>query len=253
MKNIFTTIMVYILLFIGICFSGTIRTDVSESKYLDFGKKFFCVKQIYTQAENEQGKTEYGIGSCVIIDKHWIITAAHIADRDFDSAYVMIDQKKYCINKMIINPDYDSKKLVGDICLGFCEKGFVEISKPIFRKKTIEIGDICTIAGYGQYGNMKSGAKIYDGKIRAGTNRVESKYNDMVVCDASSDNTKTALEFLPNVGDSGGGLFINGELAGIMSLVFSTDKVADSDYGDEAAFVELYPYLPWINKYVKTK
>lgn len=253
MRSICTMIVTYMLLFIGVCFSGTIRPDVSESKYLDFGKKFFCVKQIYTQKKNETGKTEYGIGTCVVINEHWIITAAHIADRDFDSAYITIDQKKHCINKIIINPDYDTDKLTGDICLGFCEKGFGEVSEPTFRKKNIEIGEICSIAGYGQYGNMKTGAKIYDGKIRAGTNKIEFKYNDMVVCDASSDNTKTVLEFLPNVGDSGGGLFINGELAGIMSLVFSKDKVADSNYGDEAAFVELSPYLPWINKYVKTK
>jgi hypothetical protein len=58
---------------------------------------------------------------------------------------------------------------------------------------------------------------------------------------------------LPNVGDSGGGLFIEGKLAGITSLVLSNNKSVDSIYEDEGAFVEIYPYLEWINNNVKKK
>jgi hypothetical protein len=245
--------IISVVLFIILCFSargGTYRTDVEPQKYLDFGKKFYCVKTLSTEKKTEN-RTQFSTGSCVILNSHWIITAGHIADEPFDIAYVTIGKKKHFINKIIVNKNYNSKKLIGDIALGFCEKGFGEVETPVLMSEQIKLNSKCSIAGYGRYGDMKNGAKYFDGKIRAGTNTLVSRFHDMVVCVGSNDKTKTSLEFLPNVGDSGGGLFVDGKLAGIMSLVFSKDKTANSDYGDEAAFVEIYPYLEWINKYVK--
>ncbi len=90
-----------------------------------------------------------------------------------------------------------------------------------------------------------------DNKLRGGTNKISSRKGDAVLITGSRDNTRTTLEWLPNTGDSGGGLFINGHLAGITSYVIGMDGKANSTYGDKGAFTEIYPYLKWINSHVK--
>lgn len=237
------------ILFCLVSNAGTIRHDVDDQKYLDFGKRFFCVHKIITQ-KTDGKQTVYGIGSCVVMNSHWIVTAAHITTDSFDKIEVEINKKRYLLDKFIIKKDYDIKKHRLDIALGFCEEGFGDIDKPELYTKPIEIGQQCSIAGYGIFGNMRDGVQKLDGKLRAGTNRINERYKDMVVCDASRDKTQTSLEFLPNIGDSGGGLFIDGKLAGITSLVMARDHKTDSTYGDEAAFTEIYPHIDWILKYV---
>lgn len=241
--------LILAILISSVAHAGTIRPDVDEQKYLDFGKEFFCVKQLLTIKETED-EPIYGMASCVVINKHWIITAAHITENDFDVIKVIIDGKAYCITKIIVNKNFTGDVGKGDIALGFCKEGFENVKSPQLYEEKIQIGQLCSIAGYGKYGNMVSGAKITDGKIRAGSNRISYKYNDMVMCEASETN-QTTLEFLPNIGDSGGGLFVQGKLAAITCLIFGKNGKADSTYGDEAGFVEIYPYLEWIKNYVK--
>ena len=245
----------FLLLFISsTAISGTIRPDVSDKEVLDYGQKFFCVKKVFTVKEVNSKNKIIGIGSCVILNNNWMITCGHLKEAPIDYIKVVIDNREHCINKLIVNKFYDTKKLFADIALGYCAKGFGDVSPAELYRDKVKLNDYCAIAGYGKHGTMISGAKLFDGKLRAGSNRINSFFKqDMVIVNGSSDRTKTKYEFLPNVGDSGGGLFIDGKLAGITSLVLTTDKVADSKYGDEGAFVQIYPYLEWIEKYVKEK
>lgn len=230
-------------------YAGTIRPDIDEQKYLDFGKDFFCVRQLVTIKEKEN-EPSFGLASCVILNEHWCITAAHITEDDFDVVKVIIGDRAYCLDKIIVPREFNPAEKRGDIALGFCEKGFGEVKKPKLYEDKIKVGQVCSIAGFGKYGNMESGAKIVDGKLRAGSNKISYRYNDMVMCEASKENP-TVLEFLPNVGDSGGGLFVQGKLAAITCLIFGKNGSANSKYGDEAGFVELYPYIEWIKDHVK--
>ena len=52
-------------------------------------------------------------------------------------------------------------------------------------------------------------------------------------------------------GDSGGGLFLDGKLAGINSFVMAADGKTNSDYGDECAHTRISTYKKWIEE--KTK
>lgn len=247
MKYIISIIMA--LMLISTAHPGTIRHDVEEEKYLELGQKYFCVKKLI--ASNSKNIEEATFASCVILNKHWCITAAHISQTEFDAINVIIDDKEHCIDKLIVNKNFEPSLYTGDIALGYCEKGFGEnVPNLKLHRKKIEVEELCTIAGYGRYGNMLSGARVSDFKIRAGTNRILYKYNDMCVCEASKDNP-TGLEFLPSIGDSGGGLFIDGELAAITCLIIGKEGIANSKYGDEVGFVEIYKYLEWIDNYVK--
>lgn len=238
---------------VSCAFSGTIRHDVPEIQYLNFGKRFFCVKKI-VGVKNIEGNKVYSVGTCVILNNNWIITCAHITEEQPDYIVVMINDKAHLLDEFIVHKNYDSKKIQADLGLGFCKKGFGDVNGAKLYEEKLKLNDYCGLAGYGQHGKMSIGVNGYDGKLRAGTNRIDSFFKkDMVIINASEDITKTQLEFLPNVGDSGGGLFVKGKLAGITSLVLSKDKKSDSSYGDEAAFVQIYPYIEWINKYVKKK
>lgn len=233
-------------------FAGTIRNDVDEQEYLNFGQKFFCVQKLVSVNENEKQEVSSGQQySCVILNKHWCITTAHVAKKDTTCIKVIIEDNVHHIDKLIINKNYDEKSKFGDIALGFCSRGFGDnIREPKLYEEKIKIGQLCSIAGYGKYGNMESGAKIFDYKIRAGSNKILYKYNDMLICDGS-ESEPTSLEFLPNVGDTGGGLFVDGKLAGITCLIIGKNGQANSQYGDEVGFVEIHRYLEWINNYVK--
>lgn len=250
----FLIVLLLTIISINVCYSGTMRHDVPEQKYLDFGKNFFCTKKIIGVKKHSENRKTYAIGSCVIINSHWIITCAHISEENPDYISVVLDEEHFLLDQFIVNKDYSNKKMQADIALGFCKKGFGQVDGAILYEKRIKINDYCSFAGYGRHGTMITGANKYDGKLRAGTNRVDSFFKkDMIIITASRNSTRTQLEFLPNVGDSGGGLFIEGKLAGITSLVLSMDKNADSNYGDEGAFVQIYPHLEWINKYVTKK
>ena len=60
-------------------------------------------------------------------------------------------------------------------------------------------------------------------------------------------NNPTELEFLISHGDSGGGLFIDGQLAGINSSVLSKDGKTDSNYGDESCHTRISRYKDWLD------
>ena len=248
--------LIVCLVFCNIAISGTMRHDVPEQKFLDFGQKFFCTKKIIGVKQKENIKT-YAIGTCVILNNNWIITCAHISEEEVDYLTVIVDDKSYVLDQFIVNKDYDGEKMHSDIALGYRAKGFGEVNGAELYKEKIKLSDYCALAGFGQHGSMATGVSGYDGKLRAGTNRVHSFFRqDMILINGSRDNSRTELEFLPNVGDSGGGLFIKGKLAGITSLVLSGGKgneKADSNYGDEGGFTQIYPHLEWINKYVKKK
>ena len=52
-------------------------------------------------------------------------------------------------------------------------------------------------------------------------------------------------------GDSGGGLFIDNKLAGINSLVMSSDGKPDSSWTDESGHTRVSKFVSWIDKIIQ--
>lgn len=227
--------------------AGTIRPGVSDQEYLDYGAKFKCVFKI---AGTYSNRPETFVGSCVVIDKNFILTAAHVVDNAEIVAIMSDDGKIYQIKEIVIHKDFKKEKLGPyDIALCYCPTS-IELGyyPPLYRDNN-EVGRISCMSGYGFTGDFKEGVVInkYDGKKRAGANIIDKIQYGMLICSAS-EQKRTTLEYLICSGDSGGGLFIDKKLAGINSCIMASDGKADSAYGDESGHTRISTHYDWINK-----
>lgn len=224
---------------------GTIDPSTPDSKYVEFAKKFYCIQQLCGEY-NDGSKF---CASAVIIDNHHILTAAHVV-KGYKSCYITINGKKFELSKIIIHKDFEIGGFgIADIALGYSEKDFdMEYYTEIYTD-TDEIGKVCSISGYGLTGTFNTGTNKFDGLKRAGSNKIDTLIKDLLICTPSrkSDKDYTPLEFMIGSGDSGGGLFIEGKLAGINSCIMVEGRSPSSKYGEESGFTRVSKFVDWIN------
>jgi hypothetical protein len=245
--------MLILLVMSSLSLGGTIDPSVPDSKYRDYGSKFECVvslKGICCCEKKEDKHIFYA--SAVVIDPHWILTAAHVVSGAED-VKVSIKGKDYDIKKIIINKDFKEDEIgYHDIALGYCESELVMDFYPKLYEKDDEVSKVVSMAGYGMTGTFSTGYVKSDGIRRAGSNIIERTERNVLVC-SNSVGKKTQLEYMIASGDSGGGLFIGNELAGINSFVMATDGKSNSDYGDECAHTRISLYVDWVAENMKIK
>lgn len=248
MKNVISgIIIVFLLSIIGYC--GTIDPDTPDSKYIEYGKDFHSVVKLCCF----DGKGLY-CGSAVVIDPHWIVTAAHIVE-NCHSWTVTIGDDKYHIKSMVSHDDYESDKFgIADIAIGYLENPIILDYYPELYEDDDEVGKLCSISGWGFTGTFNTGTKSHDGKRRAGSNFIDKTEKQVLICSPSKPNDKiTQLEFLICSGDSGGGLFIDNKLAGINSSVIGYDGKSNSTYNDESCHTRISLYRKWILETMKKR
>jgi hypothetical protein len=248
-KKVF--LMLIILLNMLNVFGGTRDPYVSDAKYIAYGKDFVYVGKLCGEYKNG----EKFCASAVAIDDHHILTAAHVVDNS-KSCFVYFDEKKYCICEVIVHKDFNPSQFgIADISIGFCKKSFDLKFYPKLYQKDNEADKLCCMAGYGFHGTFNSGAVMYDGKKRAGSNRIDGIEKDMLICSPSTlgDSKRTSLEFLIAHGDSGGGLFIGNELAGINSCIMRDNQNPNSKYGDQSGHTRISIFSDWVTKHKTPK
>lgn len=236
------------LLICTVANAGTIDPRVNDSRYVAYGSKFHFIAKICGKYKDS---TRF-CGSAVAIHPNWVVTAAHVVD-DVDSCEVEFDNKKFCISRVVTNKNFDPNKVgYADIALGYSEDNFELEFYPELYKDNDEIGKVCSMSGYGITGTFLTGANRSDNIRRAGSNIIEYIERDLLICNAASKNA-TELEFLISSGDSGGGLFIDGKLAGINSCVLAVDRKPDSSYTDESGHTRVSKYFDWIMENINEK
>lgn len=238
----------FILLFFCIVAeSGTIDPNVPDNKYIEYAKNFHYIVRI-GGIENDGSQFA---ASAVIIDKKHILTAAHVVEK-CKSCWIILDDKKINITEIIYHQDFDRDKFgFADIAIGKSKEDLILNFYPELYSESDEVGKVCCISGFGLTGNFNKGATHSDGLRRAGSNVIEDIYNDLLICSPSkgSSDNKTELEFLIGSGDSGGGLFIDGKLAGINSCVMcEPGNSPNSSYGDDGGHTRISKYIDWIRK-----
>ena len=243
----FLLLILFILSGTQLGFAGTIDPNTPDSKYVEYGSKFHSVVKLCCF----DGKG-MSCGSAVIIDPHWIITAAHVVE-NCHSWSVTIGDEQYKIDKMIMHEDYKTDIFgYNDIALGYLKKEIKLEHYPDLYKDSDEVGKVCSMAGLGFTGTFNTGIEKADGKRRAGSNFIDRTERKILVYSPSKRNGKiTELEYLIGSGDSGGGLFINNKLAGIHSSVIGYDGKSNSTYTDESCHTRISLYSDWVDSTIK--
>lgn len=227
--------------------AGTIDPDVPDKNYIEYGEKFKCVLEIAGSYDDKD--TKQFCASAVAIAPRWVLTAAHVVKESKSVFLYSPDRiKKIKIDKIICHEDFEESKFgFADIALCHTESDINIEFYSVLYDNTDEVNKLCAISGYGQTGTFLTGINTWDGKRRAGYNKIDEIENDLLICSPSISN-KTKLEFLIGNGDSGGGLWIDGKLAGINSCVISVDKKTDSDYGDSSGHTRISKFVSWIKQ-----
>lgn len=244
----------FIWLFSVICFftpifAGTIDPSTPDQKYIEYGKKFDYIAEL---CGSYKDKTLF-CASAVIIEPKVILTAAHVV-QNYKNCSVKLDNKQYAVD-LLIWPTAFNEDIFGmnDIALGFLKEPISLNFYPALYDKEDELNKVCCISGFGLTGNFTTGAIKSDLKRRAGSNIVEEIQKELLICRPSktNENNRTSLEFLIASGDSGGGLFIDGKLAGINSCIMSVGKTVRSDYKTESGHTRISLHRKWIIDNIK--
>ena len=226
-------------------YAGTIDPNISDAKYIEYGKDFKYVGKLCGTYQDET----LFCASAVVIREDIILTAAHVV-KGYKNCKIKIEDKEFEINKFIWPLDFDQNIYgLNDIAIGFLKQKIQLNFYPELYDKEDELDKVCCIAGYGLSGNFITGAESYDDKRRAGSNIVEEIDKQLLICRPSkpTDKKRTSLEFLTASGDSGGGLFINNKLAGINSCISGRGKKGlKSTYDTESGHTRISIHRKWI-------
>lgn len=238
-------LLILILAIIPI-YAGTIDPNTPDDKYIEYSKNFSSIGKI-----SGKGKDNLiYFASGVAIDSHHILTAAHVVESCKD-CFFHINDKKYCVYKIVYSKNYNTGFGIGDIAIGFIKEDIGLDNYPDLYTEGDEIGKKCSISGFGMTGTFETGVVLGDSKQRAGQNIIDYIDKELLVCSPSRGEDKTNLEFLIASGDSGGGLFIKDKLAGINSCIFVTKGIPNAKYGCEAGHTRISKYVEWIRRTIK--
>ena len=232
----------------SLSYGGTIDPSTPDSKYVQYGSQFHSVVKICGSYEDGN----LFCASASLIDDHNFLTAAHVV-KGASVCFITVGEESFPIKTIIINKDFNDSFGIADIAIGYSDKSFGLKSYPPLYQNDDEVGKVCSIAGYGLTGTFNTGTYKFDNKKRAGSNIIDLVDKDILLCSPSKKHEKsyTSLEFMIGSGDSGGGLFIDGRLAGINSCVMAVDKSPKSKYGEESGHTRISKFIGWINEHKK--
>lgn len=253
-QELFARLLRFVIILLAasrVAMAGTIDPSTPDAKYVEFGKQFPYVVRITNIVDCKKcEKTHEQLASAVIIKPRWALTAAHVINGSKNDV-IYVGEKKHPVAYKVQHKDYDEDKVgLHDIALCYIEDDFgLDFYVPLYRKSD-ELGKAVTIAGWGSTGTFTTGATKSDNLRRAGHNKLTSAFLSVVACSPRKEG-RFPLEFMIAPGDSGGGMFIGNELAGINSFLAHSDGKSDGSYTDDSAFTRVSMYVPWVDEQIQ--
>lgn len=231
----------------SLCLAGTRDPLVPDERYLAYGEEHSCVLPLTVLCDcgKKEGRHD-STSSSVAISPRWVLTAAHVVKGKLEPR-VRAGGRTFLL-KVFVHEGYDERTLgVCDIALCMTDGDLGLGYYPPLYEDRDEAGKVASMCGYGMTGTFATGAVVSDGLKRAGSNVVDSISGQSILCSVLGGR-KTSMEFLISRGDSGGGLFLDGKLAGINSFVRSPQGDLKFGYGDVSGHARVSEFVPWIRK-----
>lgn len=227
--------------------AGTIPPSGDDAKYVEYGDQFPFVAKI-SCVSKATGHTQ--LASCTLIGPRHCVTAAHVVHGTHSWA-VSVNGVSVPLEVVVVHEEFSGDKIgCCDVAVGRSSKDFGLDWYPSLYSETDEPGLVSSQAGYGMTGTFASGATRSDGKRRAGSNVIDKIDNGMLVC-SNSGGRVTSLEYLICPGDSGGGLFIGNELAGVHSFIAVEKRSPSGRFGEESYHTRISQHREWILEHAR--
>lgn len=228
-----------------VAFAGTTDDAIPDQKYVEYAKAF-SPYTVRVKAVTEDGKPS--IGTATLIADHWAVTSAHVVH---DAEKCEIDGKT--ATRVYVHPKFEHD------CMGCFDIALLRFDEPFGRDFYPPLstgdekeGDVCSVAGYGVHGPMSTGYDSSDGRLRAGTCRIDRFDGSRIICPISRGSSPLPYGISP--GDSGGPLFCDGKLAGVNSFTMRDSGYAiKSRAGEEQGFARVSVLRSWIEAVMGAK
>lgn len=227
--------------------AGTRDDGVPDARYLALGEQMRPYTAEISCVNPERRRQT---ATAVILAPRWAITAAHVVAGCEGIVVAYGEGVTRTVDRVIVHPDWQPTGMaVGDVALCHLD---LDAGLEWYPRLADEVrpGEVCLVAGYGVTGVMSAGYDVCDGRLRAGTQRVDRVEGGVVWCRAQRRGSP--LELCIGPGDSGGPLFVGSgrtaRLAGINSVTAADRGPLRSRYGEESGHVLIPGVRGWIDQ-----
>lgn len=239
-----------LLMLVGVLLGGFIvtRHDTGDDAYLTFAEELPVTSTVVQYNVTDVAGT--------LIAPEWLLSAAHVAET-ITSGQMLLTNRGDSVEvaEVVLHPGWMEDGRPEDIAL-------IRLATPIVDVDPVELytgrgerGREVVVVGNGDFGTGRTGPVGNDGRMRAGTNRVDDATENYIVWqfdDPRKHPEKTTkLEAISGPGDSGGPAFIQVDGTYQVAGVSSGQSTAATNgqegrYGVTEYYTRVSTYQEWI-------